>query len=313
MEMRMSLTPKLEQRLSLAQTIDFARLMSVPDEVIATVEGVISLNPEVVENVLRNRRTYSTDNANKVQVIYSEFIPTEAGAKRNTSSGLIISPDISALKDSLGSYDVNVTPDVTYIGRQNEKPEVVFSDHLKGAIGLRLIQVESSEFPETARLLAQLRRFDEWRRSTLRKSYLILGEEQREFFEGFDPMKYNPFNQEDLARRLEISGGTVSRIFNNRWVEARNLEGIQRFLYAKDFFVSRYDLKRYASVPRLNEILRQEFETGQAFSDDKIAELEGRIARRTVTKYRRGSKIPDSSDRTKLYRSGEIKEPYQIV
>ena len=40
MEMRisLSLSPKLEQRLSLARTIDFARLMSVPDEVITTVE-----------------------------------------------------------------------------------------------------------------------------------------------------------------------------------------------------------------------------------------------------------------------------------
>ena len=310
----MTLSQNLKQELRLTQIIEFSNLMAVPDEVLNAVVGAVSYNPEIVESTLQRKKEEShsfVHNSEKVRTLYSSLTPSK-GDSDSRKSGLIGSPDLKDLKDCLGQYQTAITSDVTYIGRRNEKPELVFSDHLKGSMNLSLFQLDASKYPETSKLLYQLKNFDEWKRKTLKNAYVIIGGTQREFLEDFDKTRYNILNQKNLAEKINVSEGAVSRILSNRWVEARNIAGDQQFLYAKDLLATKNDLKKYNALPILNEILAEEFKNREAYSDRIIAERVPNLARRTIVKYRQSSGIPAYSERNKVYRAEEIEEPFKF-
>lgn len=313
MEIQLSASLGIKQKLGLSQVIEFSHLMSVPDEVLNTVAGAIIYNTDSVEKALqkRKREGYPAGNGmHKVQAVFSSLPSDGSPAGRG---GLIISPDLRALEGRLGTYQTRINPDVTYIGRRNEKPEIVFSDHISGSMDLLLLQIDSSLYPETAKLLYQIKRFDGWKKGKLRESYAVIGDEQREFFEDFDATKHKIFTYVDLADDLGIDPSTIYRMLSNRWVEARNTSGDQKFLYARDLLVTKNELKKYIILPKLNEVLKEEFEKGKAFSDEEISQKVLQIARRTINKYRYSSGIPNTSERNRVYKSGSTQEPFKFV
>lgn len=316
MEMHLSLEQNLAQQMRLQQVrmIDFSHLMAVPDEVLNVVTGSILHNPEAIEAVLQNKKeefTAGSDRAKKVQTIYSSLTPSKGDVNKK-GGGLIISPDLRTLEGHVRSYTVGITPDVTYMGRKNEKPEVVLSDHLRGTPVLSLLEIDSSMYPETSRLVSQLRNFDGWKRRTLIRAYVILGGVQGEYFEDFNSTKLNVFIQQDLANGLNMNVGTVNRILANRWVEARNISGEQRFFYAKDLFVTKDRLNKLLVLPLLNKIMTEEFERRKAYHDSEISERVHSLARRTIAKYREESNIPNIGDRNNIYRFGDLTQPFEF-
>ncbi|MFH1210435.1 MAG: hypothetical protein V1645_00820 [archaeon] len=313
MKIALQLSQGLRQEIKLSQVIEFNNLMAVPDNVLNVVTGAITYNPDTIETALQNfkREQPRGDSSTKVQNIYGA-LASPKGDDKFRRGGMIIGPDLRTLEECLGTYPAIITPDVTYIGRKDERPEVVFSDHLKDSIML-LLQIDQTKYPETSKLLARLKSFDTWKRGKLREAYVILGGEQREFIATLDPFRYNLFRQDQLADKMELSTSTISRILSNRWVEARNTEGIEKFLYAKDLFATRDDLNRYTALPTLNKILEEEFERKAAFSDREISERVSRLARRTVTKYREESKIPNFSERNRMYKTSDVTEPFKFI
>jgi len=277
------------------------------------VAGTLLYNPDSIESILQSKRKEKNkeDVSDKVQSIYSSLSTCNLSNKKN--KGIILSPDVRTLEGQLKVYQAEVTPDVTYIGRKQNKPEIVFSDHLKGARSLLLMQIDTSKYPETSKLLSQLKKFDEWKRSKLRESYAVFGDKQREFFENFDITKYHIFKQEDLANELTLNPGTISRILSNRWVEARDINGNQKFFYTKDLFVTSDNLKKYMILPKFNKMLEEEFKRKKAYPDYEIQKKIPSIARRTVAKYREDASIPNFAERDKIYKSEELKEPYRII
>ena len=177
-------------------------------------------------------------------------------------------------------------------------------------MNLSMIQLDSNKYPETARLLENLKRFDEWKRRTLRDVYLRIGEEQREFFEALDRTRFHIFRQEDLATRLDYSASTMSRLISNRYVEARSTGSSVQILPVKDLLVTGDRLKRYVVTPEINNVLTEEFSKGTAYSDNQIAKKVSIAARRTITKYRIEAGIPSNIERSKVYASGERTEPF---
>lgn len=303
---------RLEQRLT--QVIELSHLLAVPDQVLNVVAGAISYNPDAIESTLVKAREQKErlhqDMAQRVETIYTSLTPSKGG---DTNGGVIISPDIRALENALRVPTSIVTPDVVYIGRKNDKPELVLSDHLKGAIGLFLLQLDQTKYPETSRLLAQLRKFDEWKRGKLREAYTILGGEQRKYLETLNPIHLEIYLQDDLAEQLNIHGSTVGRILSNRWVEARNTSGEQKVFYAKNLFASQTRIIALEYVPRMNQALAEEFETGEALSDLDIAKkVGGKFARRTVAKYRAENNVPPRNVRAKLYASKSRETPFEM-
>ncbi len=308
-------TQSLRQEMQLSQVIDFANLLSVPDEVLHVVAGVVSYNPDTVEKTLKKaaEETYHQDSATSVQSVFASSLPPSKGDATKRHGGIIVSPNVQSLENMLSSYKTMVTPDVTYIGRMNTEPEIVFSDHLKGTLALLMVQLDVSQYPETTKLLYKLRRFDEWKRKTLRDSYVYLGGAQREYFEDFEITRFNLYDQTKLANDLDISISTASRILSNRWVEARNIAGKQKFIYTKDLCVTADDLKRFHTIPMVNEILKKEYKLGKAHSDQDISNKIPNVARRTIAKYRKIYNIPATPERNEAYRFGKLQEPYRIV
>ena len=313
MKMNLMLLSELKQELKLSQVIEFVNLMNVPDEILNVVTGAVLYNPESIEIALQNRKKKENymGGADKVQTIYSSLTPSK-GDLNIEKGGLIGFPDLRTLEGLIGNYQTNVTPDVTYIGRENKKPEIVFSDHLKGLMALRLIPIDSSKYPETSKLISQIKRFDEWKREKLINVYVIFGEKQRDFLENFDKTKFQVFKPENLGNQLNIHSSTIYRLLSNRWVEARNIAGNQKFIYAKDLLVTENDLKKYHVLPKLNKILSEEFENKKAYSDSEISNKVGGLARRTFTKYRKSSNIPLAGERERIYFEESKKEPYRI-
>lgn len=303
---------KLEQRLN--QTIDIANFLNVPDEVVSVVANAISHNPDIVEKVLQERKQNSKnqDVSGKVRTLYSSISDPKNQESRH-GEGIILSPDLRTIQGSLGNYNLMITPDVTYVGKRNEKPEIIFSDHLRGSLGLHLLQLDHGLYPETARLLFHLKRYDQWKRGKLVEAYVAFGDSQREFFENFNPLKHSLFVQDDLAKKINLSGSTVSRILNNRLVEARNLSSEQRIMYAKDLFFTKSDLIRYNALPDLNQVFLEEFKMKKAFSDEEISMRVNKLARRTITKYRKEANIPGARERKELYQSGIVDNPYSLT
>lgn len=312
--------------LQLSQSITLANLMAVPDEVMATIMETIVHHPEAVEKTLSEVKTNSAKYDcpdEQIKVIYTNLSPKREAGENNgtkrvgiTKEKIISSPEIGSLEDCLKITSPPVlTPDVTYIGRRNNKPEMILSGHLRGTMSLSLLTIEASQFPQTARLLASLKKFDDWKKDVLRRAYVILGERQREYFENFDPVRLNILNQEDFGEELNLTGSTVSRILANRWAEARNLAGEQKYLYVKNhLLVTQHELFKYNNLPEINRLLVEEYALGRAYSDQEIIKkIRGRgLARRTLTKYREDNQIPSSSERNKLYMAKEITAPYQM-
>ncbi len=321
MGMSMSMIPLQELSLRQIQAqrgIELSQLLSVPDEVMNFVIGSVLHNPDKVEGVLERRRLEKTEEkphppttGEKVQTIYSSSDPSE-DTGRVSRGGLIISPDLKLLEGCLGPYRAVSTPDVTYIGRPQQKPEIVFSDHLKGVMAMEILQIDASLHPETAKLISQLRKFDDWKRRTLTKAYRVIGDEQREFFEDLISTRFHIFSQADLAEKIGIHYSNVSRILASRWVEARNTDGEQKTIYTKDLLPTRDMLTKYLAIPGLNKALQEEFETGVAFSDQHITEMVSGLARRTIAKYRQEAGIPAKLGRAKMYQRGELEAPFQI-
>jgi len=312
----------LEQRqsMSLVQRIDLAKMMEVPDEVINLVIGAITYNPNSVEEILKQRKMpkgnggNNPDSANNVQAVYSELSPSSKGDNPSKKTGgLIGSPNLDCFYRNVEGRIVALTPDVTYIGRELKLPEIVFSDHIVGTTQLVQIQLEESEFPETTKLIKAIRKFDSWKRGALRGVYVAIAEEQRVFFEQLDKTKLTVYNQNNLASRMGYHESTVSRILNNLWVEARSIEGDKKTVYAKDLLVSKDHFKRFQWVKQINSLLEEELRRGKALSDQELTNNVRGIARRTVTKYRTDSDIPNHKERNDSYESGNLTEPYQIV
>lgn len=314
MEIRLELKQSLRQNLDIVQKIELTNLMAIPDEILSTITKIITDNPDKIESILQHKKQekkkeFAPDSASKVKTIYSSWIPSKGG----DAKGRIISPEIISLEDFFNENIINITPDVTYIGKKNNKPKIIFSDHLKGSIDLYLCQLDSSTHPETSQLIKNLLHYDNWKRDNLIKTYTILGERQREFFEEFDTSRFNKFVSEDLGEKLNLHHTTICRLLSNRWIEARNIKGEQRILKTKDLLISQTKLLRDRAIKYLNEKFLEEFEKGQAYSDKTLfKDLQGIVSRRAIAKYRINSGIPNSMVRMKEYASKSVATPYQI-
>lgn len=317
--MNRSLDLRTELKLSQCQLvarIELAHLMSVPDEALSLVAGAITLNPQKVEEVLSSDKKQKKDCFvdEKVRSIYSGLVPIESESTFNKSSnqGLIISPNLKSLEQAVGQYEIRITPDVTYVGRRDEKPEIVYSDHIVGATGLFMIQIDSNLYPETAKLLGRLKNFDDWKKQKLRESYLIFGEKQREFFMDLDYGRLNLFRPNDLANQLYLNQSTISRLLSGRWMECRSVKGDRLIMNSKDLFFNKDDILKYKSLPLLNDLMEREFQELRAFSDQELSEKANHLARRTIAKYRAMCNVPNQSQRNKVYLADLNQEPYKF-
>ncbi len=143
------------------------------------------------------------------------------------------------------------------------------------------------------------------RRQTIYKVGKSIVKLQTEFFEkGLSYLK--PMVLRDVARDIEMHESTVSRITTNKYIDTP-----QGIFELKFFFHS--GIKSYMGDNNLSSIrvknMIQEIITEEnpkkPYTDDEMVEMlmkkNAKIARRTVTKYRKELKILPASKRKKLF------------
>jgi DNA-directed RNA polymerase specialized sigma54-like protein len=307
--MGVQISVQQSQKVIVTQAIELSNLMSIPDQVLSAVYESALSNPESMEAALVNTKANKPgiENASaKIMAVY----PVIGSQAPSAGKGIIISPDIKTLENQVQeNIHADIKPDVIYTGRESQKPELEFSNHLSGSLTIKY-ELDKKRYPQTSRLLAAIRRFNEWKKRTLRDAYVIIGDVQREYFEGFDYTKCNILTQQNLAERLNIDDSIVSRILSNRWVMATNISRHQKRLETKSLIITHDDLRKYSILPMLNDLLEEEFNMKKAYSDYEISKRIPYLARRTLTKYRNGAEIPVHSIRHDAYRTGERNKPY---
>jgi RNA polymerase sigma-54 factor len=140
----------------------------------------------------------------------------------------------------------------------------------------------------------------EQRRSTLLKTAQAIVDHQTRFLtEG--PEAIEPLKMQQIADRIGMHVTTVSRAVDDKWLQTpRGLQPLRRFFVGGTVSADGEEVAWDAVRLKLQEIIQAEPKDAP-YSDDELVEELGKrgikVARRTVTKYRKAMKIPSSRQR----------------
>ncbi len=215
------------------------------------------------------------------------------GGEFGENTAAVITPDV-AVEEIDGKFEVRLTrqrstelrlsPTYRQLLRDNKKDRQL-ADFVKKRV-------------ESARWFIDA---IQQRQSTLERIARCLFTRQEEFLEK-GVRSLHPLRMQEVADEVGVHISTVSRAVSGKYAETpRGIFPLKYFFTGGTTKESGEVASQAAIKNRLAELVRQE-DGANPLSDDQLAELLGqrdriRIARRTVTKYRKALSIPASSQR----------------
>ncbi len=207
-----------------------------------------------------------------------------------------------------------VVPDLVVVETQ-EGYDVLLNDE-----GIPRIRINSyyhdllknTEEEQTREYLESKHRAAQWliksidqRRQTIYKVGKSIVKLQSEFMKhGLAHLK--PMVLRDVAQDIEMHESTVSRITTNKYIDTP--QGIFELKFFFHSGIKSYMGENNLSSIRVKEMIREVVESEnprKPYTDDEMVEIlrqrNAKIARRTVTKYRKELNIPPASKRKKFY------------
>jgi RNA polymerase sigma-54 factor len=140
----------------------------------------------------------------------------------------------------------------------------------------------------------------EQRRSTLLKTAQAIVDHQTSFLVN-GPEAIEPLKMQQIADRIGMHVTTVSRAVDDKWLQTpRGLQPLRRFFVGGTVSADGDEVAWDTVRIKLQEIVQAEPKDEPYSDDDLVEELAKRgikVARRTVTKYRKAMKIPSSRQR----------------
>lgn len=140
----------------------------------------------------------------------------------------------------------------------------------------------------------------EQRRSTLMKVAQATVDHQTAFLE-LGPEAIEPLKMQQIADKVGVHVTTVSRAVDDKWIETpRGLFPLRRFFVGGTTSADGEEVAWDSIRLKLQEIIDAEDKSAPFSDDDLVAELAKhslKVARRTVTKYRKVMNIPSSRQR----------------
>ena len=143
------------------------------------------------------------------------------------------------------------------------------------------------------------------RRETIYKVGKSIVKLQTEFLDhGLSHLK--PMVLKDVARDIEMHESTVSRITTNKYIDtAQGIFELKFFFHSRiKSFIGNNDMSSVRVKNLMQEIIKSE-DPAKPLTDDEMVEAlvkrNAKIARRTVTKYRKELNILPASKRKKIY------------
>jgi RNA polymerase sigma-54 factor len=209
-------------------------------------------------------------------------------------NSMAIHPDVLITQDDSGNYEVTLTRDGLPDLRLSKNAQLALEKARKDK---RLHAFLLKKIERARWFLDAVGQ----RRATLLKISKVLVQRQREFLD-YGPERLRPLKMQEVADTVSVHISTVSRATRGKW--AQTPQGI---LPLKDFFsggqknTSGGSTSRVAIQERIREIVDAEDKTAPLSDEEIIKVLKHRdgikVARRTVTKYRKAMDIPSSTMR----------------
>jgi RNA polymerase sigma-54 factor len=180
-------------------------------------------------------------------------------------------------------------------------PSLNISNHYRQLLGDKETTPETKEYIKRKVNAAQwLIESIEQRRSTLTRVSQAIVDHQTEFLEK-GPEAIEPLKMQQIADKVHVHVTTVSRAVDDKWIQTpRGIFPLKRFFVGGTVSVDGEEVTWDSIRLKLQEIVDDE-DKAKPFSDDQlVAELAKhslKVARRTVTKYRKSMNIPSSRKR----------------
>ncbi|MDH5477075.1 MAG: RNA polymerase factor sigma-54 [Nitrospinota bacterium] len=228
--------------------------------------------------------------------IIKEFDP-KPGLEYNPEEAVYITPDLYVVKVD-NEYQVYLNDEDIPRLRINSYYQSILKNKSKDTTQTR--EYVEEKFRGALWMIKSI----EQRRQTMLKVGRSLCKFQREFMDnGLEFLK--PLVLKDVAEDIGMHESTISRVTTNKYIHTP--QGLFELKFFFHSAVGSFVGSDMSSV-RVKEMIRiicKEEDASKPYTDDQIAailkEKNVRIARRTVTKYRKELKIPSTSKRKKLF------------
>ena len=205
----------------------------------------------------------------------------------------IVTPDVRIERKEDGSYQVIMDEDRT--------PRLFISEYYRRRLASGAATPEEREYIKRKVNSAQwLIESIQQRRSTLtRVSQAIVDYQQKFLDEG--PESIEPLKMQQIADQVGVHVTTVSRAVDDKWIQTpRGILPLRRFFVGGTQTAEGEEVAWDAIRLKLQEVIDKEDKTSP-YSDDQLVAVLSRhslkVARRTITKYRKKMGIPSSRQR----------------
>ena len=215
------------------------------------------------------------------------------GSEYSNSHVATVTPDIVVERDDDGNYKVVVDDYRT--------PRLHISEYYLRRIRNGTATAEEKEFIKQKINAAQwLIESIEQRRSTVTRVAQAVVDHQTRFLED-GPEFIEPLKMQQIADKVGVHVTTVSRAVDDKWIQTpRGIFPLKRFFVGGTQSADGEDVAWDVIRLKLQEVIDQE-DKSKPFSDDELvkqlAEMGVKVARRTITKYRKKMGIGSSRQR----------------
>ncbi len=215
-------------------------------------------------------------------------------AEYEVDDTMSIMPDVLVIPDERGGYQVVLArdglPELRLSRSAQEALTKAKSD--KRLHGFLMKKIERARWFLDA--VAQ-------RRRTLLKISNELVNRQREFLD-YGPERLRPLKMQEVADTVGVHISTVSRAIRGKWAQTpQGIMPLKGFFSGGQTTSSGGQTSRVAIQERIKEIIEQEDKNSPLSDEEVVRILKQRngvkVARRTVTKYRKALDIPSSTMR----------------
>ena len=231
----------------------------------------------------------------QIQEVWGELkrLDGKPGAAFSASLVPTITPDVMVEKNEKGEYVVRL--------EDGRTPSLRISEHYKQRWASGKATQEEKEFIKRKVNSAQwLIESIHQRRNTLTRVAQAIVDHQTRFLED-GPEHVEPLKMQQIAEKVGVHVTTVSRAVDDKWMQTpRGIYALRRFFVGGTISADGEEVAWDAIRVKLQELVDNEDKSSPYSDDDLVKELQRqgfKVARRTITKYRKKMNIPSSRQR----------------
>ncbi len=241
---------------------------------------------------IQRRTGYSIDTIDAALKELRRLNP-KPGSDFSSSQAPTVTPDVFVERDENGKYTVRL--------EEGNLPQLYISPYYRKMLMRGDATPEAREYIKKKISSAQwLIDSIEQRRSTVRKVSQAIVDHQTAFLEK-GPEFIEPLKMEQIAEKVGVHLTTVSRAVDDKWIQTpRGIFPLKRFFGGGTKSADGEEVAWEVVRLKLQHIIDHEDKTKPLSDDELVEELSKhdiKVARRTVTKYRKEMNIPSSRQR----------------